>query len=357
MLAYRAETLVRSYMVYQEPIHSQQEGLSHHLCNLLRVIEIGLGKDAVCQQIGTHECHRSALPLVGGTLPRGQSNVMVTHLGDNGSRQICAVKLTKPIPAQLLYPISGMLRPPCSSSHGAPKELAIENYEALYHQGANISAFSMESEYGHFHIACALRYLHIISELDGNNLKPLLEVFRTNKNRLEQVSEQGLAAALGLKTADDIVMAHSIGLNPGELLSKCVISMNLRTTVPGGYFVKVVINDGYFLPRLPAGHEIYVPIADTQLNNLVSHFNQQSIDQFPSSLLNTNKNNADQLRKRADLRYPVDDAAFKVRPGANTFTYNTKNMLDAFVLAKFIAQVVSPIVAELTGDQVVAVKQ
>ena len=219
-----------------------------------------------------------------------------------------------------------------------------------------------------FQIACALRYLHIVSELDGDTVQDVC-LRKTSYGKVSVISgnhidEAALLRALKLMVTEPRPYSYPLAVNPAGILSGCTVTRFGHGPCEGHSVVAISLKDGVVLPSIPADSEVFVPFEDTALAGKVSvdaafgsgrDIDRDALELFPSKILGASSWNTPEepngdlvfYRMTHDVPYPVDRAVRAVRPGAHRFSFKVPNELDALLLAKMLDQAVSPIVSAL----------
>ncbi len=138
---------------------------SEAFVDLQRWLLLGHEQPARIEKVGSHSSKSRGLPIIASECPSG---VRTTWFGYNYYFYFMGVELTKPIPATLLYPISGMFGSYALSGH-VNTEVAppITNFQKLYHNCTPVQKFGGDCGGYGLQSALVLRYLEAVSTTGG----------------------------------------------------------------------------------------------------------------------------------------------------------------------------------------------
>ncbi len=291
------------------------------LVEQLWVLDTGFGKQVLAREVDYHSGLRCSYPILGGALPRGGSNVSVTRLSSL-DKMHCSVNLERPLGARALFPISGLFGQASAVAHRAEEDLEVKDYPDCYRRNTPLAEFSFAGSA--FQVACAIRYLHLVSEA------------REREGELVLPSR-------------------------GSILAACEVSQ--ATKGAGFTLLQLALKPGFELPELTVSPRMVVRASDFRAEKLVELRKQCQAqgDPFAASGVATLDRHLLHLidplasgeeQSRAPSAYPAHVLARVLWDEVRTFAFRFRHADDATLCAFLIDRAISPIVrlAEKIGS-------
>ena len=301
---------------------------------------LGHEQPARIEKVGSHSSKSRELPIIASEC---SSNVRTTWFGYNYYFYFMGVELTKPIPATLLYPISGMFGSYALSGH-VNTEVAppITNFQKLYHNCTPVQKFGGDCGGYGLQSALVLRYLEAVSKLD---IEGLLNVClrKSRHGKTDVIDGNGIEF-------DDLVKL--LGIEGGGLYDKQVtnapsdffekIALDWFGTQSGGKSaVQVTMREGVLLPVLPLPAEISLDLKDTVLKYGVT---PEQIKRVPIQWLEYTRDQSEERRRfLGTAEYEPHQLYHKANPWTRDFVIHTPNVLDSALTVFFLMNVLAPV--------------
>ncbi len=300
---------------------------------------LGHGQPARIEKVGSHWSSSHGLPIIASDCPSG---VRATWFGNNYYFYFLGVELRNPIPATLLYPISGMFGSYALSGH-VNTEVAppITNFQKLYHNCAPMQRFGGECGSDGLQAALVLRYLEAVSKLD---VEGILEVClrKTRYGNTDVIDGNGI---------DFDALVKLLGIEGGRLYHEQVtnapsnvfegIALDWFGTKSGGKSaVEVRMQEGVILPSMRVPAEISLDPKDTGLGSGVSGV----LKRIPIQWLDYRHDEAgERHRFFSRARYQPHWAYQRANLGTRDFVFHTPNVLDSALTTFFLMKVLAPV--------------
>ncbi|MEK7211537.1 MAG: hypothetical protein AAB731_02805 [Patescibacteria group bacterium] len=338
-------------------IAERKQGIeSEASADLRRWLLLGHGQPVEIAKVGSHCSKSRTLPILAS---KGLGNAQVTWFGDNFNSYFLGVKLNRPLPAILLYPMSGIFGSYALSGHTNPKVAPpITNFQKAYHNCAPIEVFGGDCGCG-LQAALAIRYLEEVSKLDAEAILDICLrkseyglVDRIDGNCIEFAD---LAKLLGLTYEKFAYYDFDATNAPTDTFERVNVDWFDSGLIGGSSSVHVRMKEGVLLPPMPLPAEIFVDPADTALGRYIppelqprtkkKSWDKELISKVPVGLLG-HRDDLTPEELQMVLHGDAHIVYSRVNPGTRDFTFHVPNVLDCALTAFFFIKVLAPVMRE-----------
>ena len=290
----------------------------------------------------THSSKSIPLPIVGACSMRNPDNLTINNLSYNFHFYFMDVALKQPVPASLLWPISGLFGSIPLSGHVQERN-CITNFEKSYHNIERIDKISMQ--FGHpLQGVLAIRYLREISKLSTDDIL----------NAVFYKTQRGLVDCVDFNNIDSGKLVEFCGLKTKsntydydvEDLDKFFRKMNIDIWDLNNGSSSVHFTTTDFLPPLTTPSRTLLVKASLALREAGigesdSKFRKDDPYSIPVHLLKA-PYNQEASQARYPLRLKLNGAYHRIPLDTREFSVNTPNGLDSMLTAMLLQKCLPP---------------